>query len=139
MQGNYTVKGLHMGRLPKGSDLLLGLTDLVKERGITVGFLYAIGALESARFAYYLQDSKGYETICVDKALEILCLIGNISQKEGEPFVHAHITLSDEEKVWGGHLVEGCKVFALEYQILELEGPTLNRVFDSETGLYLWK
>ncbi|MFN3534095.1 MAG: PPC domain-containing DNA-binding protein [Desulfatiglandales bacterium] len=139
MQARYELGPFHMGRLPKGSDLLSGLLEVVKEKGITSGILWAIGGLESVRFAYYDQALKSYKEISIEKGLEILSLVGNISQKGDLPFIHAHIIVSDEEHTWGGHLMEGSKVFALEYHILELRGPTLVRGFDPETGLFLWE
>ena len=72
--------------------------------------------------------------------MEILSLIGNISLKDDKPFVHAHITLADQEgRAWGGHLAEGTKVFAGEFVIQEyLTEKPLVRHLDEETGLFLW-
>lgn len=139
MQATYELGPLHMGRLPKGSDVLNGLLAIVKEKGICSGMVWAIGGLECARFAYYDQKAKRYLEINLTKETELLSLVGNISQKDGLPFIHAHITVSDENNTYGGHLMEGCKVFAFEYHILELKGPTLIRAFDDETGLFLWQ
>jgi uncharacterized protein len=64
--------------------------------------------------------------------------VGNISLKDGEPFVHAHAVLSDDEgKVRGGHLLGGT-IFAAEVHVTELLGETLARRLDNVTGLSLW-
>ena len=71
--------------------------------------------------------------------LEIISCTGNISLKEGVPFVHAHAVLSDEQgKTIGGHLFSETPVFAGEFYIQELTGSPFSRKHDEETGLMLW-
>ncbi len=87
-----------------------------------------------------VQDSKKYSE-CVEliKKLEITSCTGNISLKDGEIFVHAHITLADHQgQCYGGHLLRGATIFAAEYYITELTGAVLERENDPETGLSLW-
>ncbi len=69
---------------------------------------------------------------------EITKLVGNVSLKEGRPMVHAHVTLADEGKAFGGHLAPGTVVFACEFIIQVFEGVSLTRSLDAETGLQLW-
>ncbi|MCS7281552.1 MAG: DUF296 domain-containing protein [Desulfobacterota bacterium] len=138
MDAVYTLERLHMGSLRKGEDLVQGLTQFVQTKGIRMGILWAIGALESARLAYYDQKKREYVQISIEDGVEILSMFGNISEKDGRPFIHAHIVVGDKDRVFGGHVQEGCRVFALEYLILELSGPILARSFDHETGLFLW-
>jgi uncharacterized protein len=65
--------------------------------------------------------------------------VGNISLKDGNPMVHAHITLADEAgKAYGGHLIPGTVVFACEFILQVFEQPLLERGFDEATGLPLW-
>jgi predicted DNA-binding protein with PD1-like motif len=129
-----------MGRLQKGDDLLQALTAICQELGITLGEVKALGAVSQARVGFYRQDTRQYEWLDLSMPLEILSLEGNISLKEGKPFVHAHITLSDDAgQAFGGHLSEGTIVFATEFVIQELRAEkVLNRQMDDETGLFLW-
>ena len=130
-----------MGRLPKGADLLGALTELCVREGVTMGEVRVIGAVTRARVGYYNQTGRSYQALGWDEHLEILCLVGNVSVKDGAPFVHAHVTLSDRfGGVRGGHLLEGTPVFAAEYVLRELvtQSGTLERAFDEETGLFLW-
>ena len=70
---------------------------------------------------------------------EIVSCSGNISLKESEIFVHAHIVLADDKsQCFGGHLMPGCILFAGEYYIQELAGGKFRRKYDPETGLALW-
>lgn len=128
------------GRLELKDDLLIGLTSVCGVNDIRSGFISAIGAVHRAKLGYYDQKKKTY-TGCVslDKKLEICSLTGNISLKDGDIFVHAHIVLADlKGKAYGGHLMPGTSVFAAEYFILETLGKELHRVKDRSTGLPLW-
>ena len=128
-----------MGKLGYGCDLLEELTNVATERGVRLGRIEAMGAVKKARIGFYNQESRTYQFHDFDHPLEITKLAGNISLKDGKPFVHAHITLSDESgKCYGGHLVPGTVVFACEFILEAFDGPDFNRRYDEETGLPLW-
>jgi len=129
-----------MGRLKKGDDLLQALTKICQELGITLGEVKVIGAVSQVRIGYYHQNSRNYEWLDLARPMEILALEGNISLKDGKPFVHAHVTLADGEgRAYGGHVAEGTMVFAAEFVIQELKADrSLDRQMDEETGLFLW-
>lgn len=136
----HTDNGYFVGKLDRGDDLLEALTDVARENGIRLGQVKAIGALEKACIAYYDQTTKTYNYLDLSGGHEILNLTGNISRKDGEPMVHAHVTLSDEEgRAFGGHLGKGSVVFACEFWIQPWIGPDLVRGFDEDTGLPLWE
>lgn len=135
----FSEKNIYMGRLPYGGDLLNTLTEFVTEKHIKKGQVQVIGAAKRAVVGFYSQNKGKYDVFKFDKHMEILSLIGNISLKDGKPFIHAHLTLGDEEgKSFGGHLMEGTIVFAGEFIIREFEGNELERAYDEETGLTLW-
>jgi len=128
------------GRLPHGSDLLGALTEFCLQNGIRFGGVQALGALQKARVAFYDQSAQTYREVAFDLPLELLTLTGNISLKDGRPFVHAHVVLAGEDgRAFGGHLVEGCRVFACEFAIEEWRhAPAPERQNDPVTGLALW-
>ncbi len=129
-----------MGKLEFGGDLLRELTAVCKEKDIILGSVEALGAVQKARIGYYDQQKREYRFIEIDKRLEITKLTGNVSVRDGEPMVHAHITLADSEgHAFGGHLAEGTVIFACEFIMNSYEGPCYNRDFDQQTGLPLWK
>ncbi|MFZ5899521.1 MAG: PPC domain-containing DNA-binding protein [Bacillota bacterium] len=130
-----------VGRLQKGDDLLIALGEICSKEKIVLGEVRAIGALSKARISYYNQKQRSYETIEFPEATELVALVGNISLKEGAPFIHAHVTLADEEgRAFGGHLVNGCEVFACEFVIQELiSAMTFERGMDEDTWLALWR
>lgn len=129
-----------VGRLRRGDDLLETLTAVAIANDVRLGLVQALGAVERARVGYYDQDTFTYRFLEFDRHLEILSVVGNVSQREGGPVIHAHITLADEHgQAYGGHLVPGTRVFACEFAFQVLEGAELNRGHDDETGLPLWK
>lgn len=137
---NYKLKRTIIGQLPHGTDLLEGLTQIVQKENIRCGRIHGIGATIYAVVAYYDQIERKYHSIEFKCEMEILNLHGNISIRDGKPFVHAHILLGDSRgKVFGGHLMPGTKLWACEIFIDEFEGEELVRVQDEKTGLFLWK
>ena len=125
--------------LPHGGDLLGEIEDLARREKIKTGSVTVIGAVQKARVGYYDQETHDYLETGFEEPMEISSCLGNISLKEGEIFIHAHITLAARDgKVIGGHLAPGCKIFAAECLIEELVGEELKRLPDRETGLSLW-
>lgn len=126
-------------RLPKGGDLVKELTRVARENNITRGTVQVIGALENAELGFYNQLTFEYEPHHVNENVELLAGVGNISLKDGEPFVHLHLTLSDNKgAALGGHAMEGCIIFAAEAFLREVKGEPLERVLDEPTKLFLW-
>lgn len=126
-------------RAPYDSDLIEFITEQAKKHKIALASFTAVGAFKSAKLAFYDQTKHEYLPNLLDYPQEIASCIGNISLKEGEPFVHAHAVLADESgNTKAGHLLEG-KVFAAEIHAMELLGPTIERRKDLQTGLSLWE
>jgi uncharacterized protein len=128
-----------MVRLKPDADLVQAITELARSKGIEAGSFTAIGALKRARLAYYYQESHEYREMKIDAPHEMASCTGNISLKDGEPFVHVHVVLADETgDTKGGHLLEGI-VFAAEVHLHQLRGAKLERKYDEVTGLSLWE
>lgn len=138
--GRYGIGAVWMGRLQRGDDLLEALTALARARGVRAGWLQFLGAVERARLAFYDQEGHEYRPLELPQPLEIAAGVGNVSLLDGEPFVHAHVVLTDGEgRAYGGHLLPGTAVFACEYALWELAGaPPPERGPDPATGLKLW-
>ncbi len=126
-------------RAKHDSDIITLLTEFADTNQITTAFFTMIGALETACIGFYSQSNHEYTEKDLSSPQEIASCTGNISLKEGKPFVHAHAVLTDENGVSsGGHLLRG-KVFAAEIYLTELKGPEFIRKMDRTTGLYLWE
>jgi uncharacterized protein len=136
----YETGKIILERLPHDSDLLAAMTELARRDDIKLGSISAIGAVKRARIGFYDQTKREYRERDIVEPMEISSCLGNISMKDGEIFVHAHVTLADREgRVMGGHLCSGTIVFAAECRITELKGESLDRGYDETTGLSLWK
>jgi predicted DNA-binding protein with PD1-like motif len=129
---------IFLARLEHGADIISQITNLAEKNGVETGALSAIGALSRAKLAYYDQLSHEYGTFSLEEPVELASCSGNISMRDGRPFVHAHAVLSDRTgRTFGGHLTSGT-IFAAELYLEELSGLPLKRVPDSVTGLKLW-
>jgi predicted DNA-binding protein with PD1-like motif len=133
------VKERFIGRIGHDADLLEALGELCRKRDIRLGWFEGLGAVKKGALSFYDQQRHEYRVTAINGPLEITALVGNISAKDGAPFVHTHVTFADEAgKAVGGHLAAGTIVFACEITIEVLDGPVLERVFDETTGLSLW-
>jgi len=136
---SITSRQIVVGKLSYGCDLLEELTDECIKHNVKLGRVEAIGAVQKARIGFYNQETRAYQFSTLDRPFEITNLIGNVSLKDGNPFVHAHVTLAGETgESCGGHLAPGTVVFACEFFIEAFDGPIFNRNPDEETGLPLW-
>lgn len=137
---SYTVKRTIIGRLDEGADLYGSIVRIAEQNSISVGRVTGMGAVQRATIAYYDQKAMQYSTIEFSEPMEIVSLYGNISTKDGKPFAHVHLVLSDENgNGKGGHLLPGnTPVFACELTVEEFDGPPLIRETDQRTGLTLW-
>ncbi|MBN2608704.1 MAG: DUF296 domain-containing protein [Candidatus Fermentibacteraceae bacterium] len=91
-----------------------------KERIGAAAIVAGIGMLRDVEIGRY--DGMEYEIKTVEPSSEVLSLQGNVSMKEGEPFVHLHVSLADEDMdVMGGHLFKGTVSMTIELILLELD------------------
>ncbi len=132
-----------LGRLERGDDLLKGLIEVCRKFSVRCAEVRAIGALSEAVLTAYDQKLRTYETgrrFFGD--LEIVSLLGNVTEKDGELFCHLHASLARSTdnglQMLGGHLLSG-QVFACEFVLQTCDDLILRRLQDKETGLALWK
>ena len=126
-------------RLERGSDMLRSLNEAAARLGISAGTIQAIGAVEELAVAYYVQDRKQYHDLHFPEHMEIGSALGNVSLKDGAPFVHMHVTATRMDGTTvGGHLTEGTRVYLIEAYLRALGGPAPAREQDDELGLAVW-
>ena len=136
------VKRILFYRLRGGEDLLEAIKRRAEEGGVESGVFMAIGALRRASFGYFMGSRREYKKIALDRQVELLSCVGDISKREdGETVVHAHIIVGDEDgRAYGGHLMEGSIIAEMvELAILDAPNLKLKRTLDPRTGLYLLK
>jgi uncharacterized protein len=121
-----------------GHDMLEEVMKIILERGIEHAAISIIGAVRSATFGYYDQEAQKYLQIKREGRFEVISCTGNVTVKQGAPFVHAHALFGDRDGgAFGGHLMSPSVVFAAEIHILELSGRLPERIHDPATDLYL--
>jgi hypothetical protein len=128
-----------VGRLATGTDLLAEIEGFCSAHDIRSAWVSVVGAVSHAAFGYYEQDERRYLELSSDDHHEITSFTGNVSMRDGKPFLHAHAGFASRDGASvGGHLLPGCIVFVGEVTIREMSDVDLERVPDEVTGLALW-
>ncbi len=126
-------------RLPMHKDLLEAITDVFRRRNIRQASFTMIGAVENAVLGFYSHERK-YENRSFTGSFEVVSCVGNVSEKDDEIFVHAHIVIAGPDcNAFGGHLMPGANIFAGELFGIPVAGPVQRRRHDEPTGLALWE
>ncbi len=127
-------------RLDRGEEVISSLTEFCKTEHVTLGTVQALGASDHIVIGLYHVDFRQYRKHTFEGPMEITSLIGSISTKDGEPYLHLHINLCrDDMSVIGGHLNE-CRISATcEMIVRVLDGVVERKYDDSVTGLNLFE
>lgn len=127
-------------RLDRGEEILSSLTAFCKAEQIRLGSVEALGAADHAVVGLYDVAARRYHKHTFDEPMEITSLLGNISTKDGELYLHLHINLCREDmSVIGGHLNE-CRISATcEMFVRKLDGTVERRLDTETTGLNLYR
>jgi len=125
-------------KLEPDDDILKSLTKAIEKNSIQSGFFTVIGALRNANIGYYILEENRYKTITLVGDFEILSCIGNITQKDGSPVIHAHLVIGDKDgQAFGGHLLpENCISITGEVFLIEAKTP-LERKIDEKFKISL--
>ena len=124
--------------LERGEDLLDGLNRAVEEMKLEAATLQVIGGLEQGRVGYFDPETSEYVPIETGH-VEIASGLGNVSIRDGEPFIHLHLVLSGRDgSAVGGHAMEGCRAFVVEAYFRRLDGPAPVRQETPGMALKVW-
>jgi predicted DNA-binding protein with PD1-like motif len=120
-----------------GDEAMAGLVDFARKNDLAAARFTAIGAFRDVVLAYFDWEAKEYRKVPVREQVEVLSLIGDVAQKDGEPKVHAHVVVGRADcTTRGGHLIEAHVRPTLE--VMLTESPShLRKEHDEETGLAL--
>jgi predicted DNA-binding protein with PD1-like motif len=112
-------------------------TKFCEENNINGGIFNGIGAFDYVKIGHFNTTTKRYMEHEFRESLEVLSVKGNITEKEGKPFIHMHAMVSDTNmRVYGGHLVEANVSVTLEVYVRKFEEKISRKYYD-EIGLYL--
>ena len=120
-----------------GEEVVSDLTGFAKLNGLLAASFTAIGAFSDVTLGFFDYESKTYKEIPVNEQVELLSLIGNVADYEGEPRLHAHVVVGKRDgTTYGGHLLKAHVRPTLEVVVVELP-QFLQRKIDRDTGLPL--
>lgn len=126
-------------RLDKGEELIASLQSFCKENNIQLASVSGIGAVNRAKVGLFETATKQYHAEEFTGDMEIISLMGNVTQMDGEVYLHLHATLSDHtHKAFGGHLNLAVISATGEIVVDVIEG-SVDREFSEEIGLNLLK
>ncbi|SHK50119.1 PPC domain-containing DNA-binding protein [Desulforamulus aeronauticus] len=126
-------------RLDKGDEIIESLKSLCQENAIRLGTVSGIGAVNRVKIGLFETSTKEYHSVELNKDMEITGLVGNVSEMNGEVYLHLHATLSDSTyNAFGGHLNVAVISATGEVIVDAIEG-TVDREFSQEIGLNLLK
>ena len=133
-------KNVGMGyilRFYSGEELIKELTEFCIREKIESGWVWGLGAVESATLGFFDPESKSYVREEIDSHFEIASLTGNISLMEGKPSIHIHVCLGTEDfEIVGGHLFFAIVSATAELFVMNF-AQRIDRKPDTATGLSL--
>jgi len=130
-------KESYLLRIEPNEELFKSLLDFAYKKKIKSAFFYGLGACKSCVIGRYNAKNKNYDWRKFNQEMEILSLVGNLTWKNRELYLHIHCTLADKNlKSIGGHLKE-LIVFPTCEILLTSFTKKVNRFYDNFTNLYL--
>jgi len=117
-------------------DVVQALTEVAIHHKIKGGSITGIGAVKDAQLGYYDLHKKEYiRKTFSHEDYELVALNGNISLRDGLPYVHVHTALGRSDfSIFGGHLFEAKVAVTAEIYITQF-GQTPERTFQNKLGL----
>ena len=127
-------------RLDPGEEIVECLTHLVDQEKIQLGTVSALGAANDVTIGIFHTEEKKYYSQRYQGDFEISALVGNVTRKDGEPYLHLHITIGNPVtgEVHAGHLSSATISATLELFLQVWDGQ-VGRQFSDTVGLNLLK
>ena len=93
--------------IEKNEKVMDTLTRFCRDQAITNAKISGIGAVKQSEIGAYDTVGKEYIRKQFPDVWELVSYEGNVTLKDGDPFVHGHVVLSNHDmKTIGGHLFE---------------------------------
>jgi predicted DNA-binding protein with PD1-like motif len=123
--------------LKAGSTIPEGILEIARSKSIRTASVAGIGGVNTLTIAYFNRAKRKYEEHHYVGFMEVTSLLGNITLKDGRPFLHAHGTFGRKDmSVIGGHIIRAAVFPTLEIVITPIARKALRR-FDERLGLNL--
>ena len=127
-----------VARIDVGEEVVEQLMNIVKKEDIHLAMVNALGAASEFTVGAYNVSEQKYYKKDYSGAWEIVSLHGNVTRKEGEPYIHLHMGAGSESgEMVGGHLNRAVIGGTCEMFITCYDGE-VGRKHDDVTGLQVF-
>lgn len=122
-------------RLDKDEEICRELLAVAEKEQIRTASVSGIGAVSAFTVGLFDPEKKQFGENRFTGYYEVTALNGNLSTRNGEPYLHLHMSCADAEgHLVGGHLARATISLTAEIFLHEADG-CVERSFDAETGL----
>ncbi len=126
-------------RIDKEEEVLEQISKFCEKEDIKAGSVVGLGAAKYVKIGLYDVINKHYNSKELEETMEITSLVGNISRKDGNLYLHFHINVCNSKmEVFGGHL-NSCIIGATCELIVTVLDGEIERIYDDNLGLNLFK
>ncbi len=126
-----------VARLEVGEEVIASLSDIAEREGVTFASVSGIGAADDIAVSVYDVGAKRYFDNEYREPMEITSILGTVSEMDGEPYIHIHLTAGRADgTVIGGHLKRAVISATCELVLHTVYG-RVPRFYDERTGLNL--
>lgn len=125
-------------RLDPGEEIVDGLTRLAEQENIQLASVTGLGAANDITVGIFNNAEKQFQARHCQGEYEIASLVGSITRKDGEPYLHLHITFGSPTtgEVYAGHLAK-CVINATAELFVQTWDGQVGRKFSDRIGLNL--
>ena len=126
-------------RIDRGEEILDKIKEVTLKENIKLANVNALGATNEFTVGVFKTDEKKYYSNEFRGDFEIVSLTGTINTMNGEFYTHIHMSAGNEKgEVFGGHLNRAIVSATCEMVINIIDG-VVDREFNDEIGLNLFK
>lgn len=122
-------------RLDKGDEIVKSLMKVAGTEKLMLASVSGIGATDDFEVGVFDIKRSDYEHFRFRGIHEIVALVGNLTTKDGAPYIHLHITCAGEGgKIVGGHLFNAKISLTAEIFLHKADG-NADRLRDETLGI----
>ena len=125
-------------RLEIGEEIVSAIKDFCMRNNLFCAEVSGIGAVSEATLGFYNVRSKEYSKTVIEGPLEMVSLLGSVTQKDGEPYLHLHASFSGKDcNCLGGHLNSAVIGVTGEIFLRKIDG-VINRKLQEDVGINIF-